>query len=206
MRLSSYITAPLIRFLLRRICRVYSAELKKLPKYGPVIFAMNHINFLEVPLVFTHLRPRPVYGIVKKETWEIPFLRFLAWSWEAIPLDRNNTSMETMRIAGRILGSNKMLLIAVSIALRSDAVIIPIGHYGGERFWSNFKAFRRTKFFIKAGRPFRIQPDGVVNSGKRQEIADEIMMQIAELLPEHMHGIYKDRIFTTKYIQYTEEL
>ncbi|MBN1648641.1 MAG: 1-acyl-sn-glycerol-3-phosphate acyltransferase [Spirochaetales bacterium] len=223
MKCSAHLTVPLVRFILRRICRVDSDGLKELPWQGPVIFAMNHINFLEVPLVFTHLRPRPVYGIVKKETWKNPFLRFLARSWEAIPVDREKPSMETMRRAKEILDNGGMLCMApegtrsgtgflsqghpgiVSMAIHSNAIIIPVAHFGGQHFWQNFKSLRRTQFSIKSGRPFRILPGGPINSAKRQEITDEIMMQIAKLLPDSLHGIYKDRVFTTKYIQYTEE-
>lgn len=220
MKISARLTIPVVRFLLRRICRVYDSELGEIPDKGPAVIAMNHINFLEVPLMFTHLKPRPVYGIVKKETWKSKILGFFGNSWEAIPVDRDNPGFSTMRKFREILCGKGMLLIApegtrsgtgtlkrgnpgiVSIAMHSNAMIIPVAHYGGEKIWKNIKSFRRTKFYIKTGEPFKIKQDKKMNSRTRHEATDEIMLQIAKLLPKQMHGIYKDCQVTTKYIEF----
>ena len=221
MKSSARITAPLIKFILRRLCRVSFPDEKTLPLKGPYIFAMNHINFLEVPLIFTHLFPRPVKGLVKHETWKNKFLGFLGESWEAIPIDRKGPSISTMRKVKEVLDKGEMLLIApegtrskdgslrqgapgiVSIAMHSDARIIPIAHFGGEKIWLNIKSFRRTRFTIKTGPPFRIKKEMVRTASNRQEAVDEIMIRIAGLLPHHMRGVYKEREVTDKYISYT---
>ena len=78
----------LIRTFLHVICKVDRKELKQIPRNGPYIVAMNHINFLEVPLIVVDLAPRKVHGVAKKETWNNPLLALLAKLWEVISIDR----------------------------------------------------------------------------------------------------------------------
>ena len=58
----------LIRFAIHILCRVESDGLEKVPLSGPLIIVSNHINFLEVPIIYLALRPRRVLGMAKKET------------------------------------------------------------------------------------------------------------------------------------------
>ena len=44
-----------IKGLLRLLCRVDDAQLARVPDRGPLIIVANHVNFLEVPLLYTHL-------------------------------------------------------------------------------------------------------------------------------------------------------
>jgi 1-acyl-sn-glycerol-3-phosphate acyltransferase len=48
-------------------------ELKKIPHQGPLLIAMNHINFLEAPLWYFLFKPRKVWALAKAELWENPF-------------------------------------------------------------------------------------------------------------------------------------
>ena len=51
-----------IRGLLRIVCRVHDDHLSRVPRHGPLILVCNHVNSLDVPLMYTHLQPRPVTG------------------------------------------------------------------------------------------------------------------------------------------------
>jgi 1-acyl-sn-glycerol-3-phosphate acyltransferase len=94
---------------------------------------------------------------------------------------------------------------AVIIALHSGAPILPVAHWGGEKYLSNLKRFRRTDFHIRAGKPFRLDTAGVkVTAGIRQQIADEMMVRIAALLPEKYRGVYMNPDKSTEI--YTKEL
>lgn len=44
-------------------CRIDDRELVKIPCKGPAIIMMNHTNFLEVPILYTYLLPRPIAGL-----------------------------------------------------------------------------------------------------------------------------------------------
>ena len=211
MTLASRIISPLIKGIFRIICKVDSGEICKVPMKGPLIVVLNHINFVEVPLLYTHLFPRNMASIVKKETWKNPLLAYLGTIWEAIPLDRNSTDLGAMRKSLEALKSGRILLIApegtrsrtgqlqkghagvVQIALHSGAPIITLGHYGGEKIWKNLRSFHRTQFTIKVGKPFFLQTTkrGSLRT-ERILMTDEIMNQLSFLLPPFYRGLYPD--------------
>lgn len=185
-------------------------ELDKIPLKGPYIIAINHTNFLEVPMIYTHLLPRKVIGIAKKETWKGGFLKWLANSWEGISVDREGQTTETFRQSRKVLKEGYFLIIApegtrsqdgklrigkpgvVSIALRSKVPIIPVAHFGGKDIIKNLKSFKRTKFTFKIGAPIIFHPEGKAGQDKRKYFTDQLMYRLAELLPEEYRGVYSN--------------
>ena len=99
--------AIVIRTILHLICKVDRRELKKVPRKGPFIVAINHINFLEVPMIVVDLFPRKIHGIAKKETWDNSFLGWLADSWESLSIDREGFTAATFKKARELLKSGK---------------------------------------------------------------------------------------------------
>ena len=210
MNLSGKIAAVIIHTILRTICKVDSKELIKIPSKGPYIVAINHTNFLEVPMIFTHLLPRKVVGIVKKETWKGGIIKWMANNWEAISVDREGQSTETFRKSRKVLRDGYFLIIApegtrnkdgklrmgkpgvISIALRSKVPIIPVAHFGGEDIINNLKSFKRTKFTFKVGIPIILHPEGKADQNKRKYFTDQLMYRLAELLPAENRGIYSN--------------
>jgi 1-acyl-sn-glycerol-3-phosphate acyltransferase len=80
-----------------------------------------------------------------------------------------------------------------TLALRSGSPILPLAFLGYESLWRNLKRLRRMDFHVAVGRASRVRPvEGRVTGEIRQAIADEIMMQIARLLPERYRGEYAD--------------
>jgi 1-acyl-sn-glycerol-3-phosphate acyltransferase len=193
------------------VCRIDVSELGKVPKHGPLILAVNHINSLEVPLLFSHLQPRRMVGLAKIETWNNKFMGWLFNLWEAIPIRRGEADLEALRSCLAVLSNQDILGVApegtrsyngrllsgrpgiVLIALHSGAPILPIAHWGGEDFSKNIKHLRRTDFHIRVGKPFTLDTKGEkVTGAMRQAIVDEIMYQIAILMPEEYRGQYAD--------------
>ena len=78
------------------------------------------------------------------------------------------------------------------LALRSGAPVLPVGFYGHEDFWLNFKHLRRTNFHMKTGKPFRLNVplSSLSDRDVRQRVTDEMMYKIAEQLPEKYRGYY----------------
>ncbi len=210
MKLHGKAAAIVIRTILHLICKIDRKELKKIPQKGPFIVAMNHINFLEVPMIMVELFPRKIHGIAKKETWDNRIIGWVANSWEALSIDRDGSTAETFRQARKILEKGHFLLIApegtrsldgklhvgkpgvISIALHSKVPIIPVAHFGGEKVYKNLKTFKRTKFNFRVGTPIVLQPDGKADQNKRKYFTDQLMYRIAELLPEEYRGIYSN--------------
>ena len=76
--------------------------------------------------------------------------------------------------------------------VRSGAPIIPVVHWGGEVFLKNLKRFKKTDFHLRVGEPFKINAGEKVTAEMRQEIADDMMYEIAKLMPEEYRGVYRD--------------
>ena len=92
------------------------------------------------------------------------------------------------------------------LALKSGAPLIPVAHWGGENFGRNVKKFKRTDFNIRVGRQFYLDDHGQrVSKEIRQQMADEMMYQLAKLLPEEYRGEYSDiENATETYLRFVE--
>ena len=89
------------------------------------------------------------------------------------------------------------------MALEADTPILPVAHHGGENIWKNIKRFKRTQFCFKAGKPFRIKFEGNLGKEERENILNEVMGQMARLLPVHMRGIYTQQAESEcKYLEF----
>ena len=201
----------LIKFIIRQAVKVDEGELGKVPWKGPLILVANHINFLEVPLMYSYLYPRPMTGWVKHENWKNPFLAFLFTLFNGIPIRRGERDLNAVKAAIAALKEGKILAISpegtrssvgklargkpgvVLLAQRSGAPILPVAYYGGELVWRKLARLRWTHFYIRVGHPFRVVVEnGVLDRDVRQEITDEIMYQVAALLPPYYRGYYCD--------------
>ncbi len=201
----------LIRLYTNITCRIDAPNLNEFPQKGPLIAIANHTGQIEVPLLFAHLQPRKITGWAKAEAWDNKFLHWVFNTWGLIPVHRGEADMKALKLALQALRDEKIFGLApegtrnktgklkralsgtVIIALHSGAPIIPVAHWGGEKYLNNLKRFRRTDFHIRVGKPFKLQVEGVkVTSEIRQQIVDEMMYEIAKLLPEEYRGEYSD--------------
>jgi 1-acyl-sn-glycerol-3-phosphate acyltransferase len=217
MTLTHRLVFSTIKSLLRFLCRVDDAQLARVPDQGPLIIVANHVNFLEVPLIYTHLQPRSLTGFAKVEAWDNPFIGALFDMGEAIPLYRGEADVTAFRQALRALEAGRILALApegtrsghgrlqqgrpgvVLLALRSGAPLLPLVYYGGELFWRNLARLRRTDFHIVVGQPFYLDAGGVkVTRQVRQQMIDEVMYQMAALLPPAYRGVYSDLTAATE--------
>jgi len=211
----------IVRFGAAILCKIDKAELAKVPKEGPLIAYANHIGQLEVPLIFSYLQPRPVTAMAKEESWDNWFFNWLFDVWKLIPVRRGEADMDAMRQSIKMVndgyifgispegtrsGDGKLLPAhpgIVPIALKTGAPLIPIAHFGAEDYPENFKRFKRTNFHIRVGKPFTLDAGRErVNKQVRQEMVDEMMIELAKLLPEEYRGAYADVDRALKYIRY----
>ena len=68
----------------------------------------------------------------------------------------------------------------------------------------NLNRLKRTDFHIKVGKMFKLTfPEGKPNKDLRTEMTDEIMYQLAIMLPEEYRGYYSDiSQMSTNYLKY----
>lgn len=209
---------------LRMMYRIDAAEMGGIRAKGPLILYTNHRAVAEAPLIFTFLRPRKrVTGLSKIENFRVPFLGLVLRIWRIIPLRRGEADMEAMRAcverlkAGWILGIapegtrsstglQKAQSGAAVLALHSGSPLMPVAHWGGDHMREHLKRFRREPFVIRVGPMFRLDAKGQkVTREVRQEMVDEMMYQLAVLLPEEYRGAYADLSkASTKWLSFVE--
>jgi 1-acyl-sn-glycerol-3-phosphate acyltransferase len=209
MRVAHWISVGLVRMVARLLLRVQVTGLEHVPASGPSILVANHINFIE-PFLLYVLLPRHITALAKVELWGNPISRLWVESWGCIPIRRGETDLNAIRSALQILQQGGMLGLApegtrshhgrlqrarqgvVLLALHApDTLILPVAVYGQEQFYENLRRLRRTAVQIVIGPGFYLNPgEERATHEMRQAISDEIMMQIAALLPEQYRGAY----------------
>lgn len=195
--------------LMSLLCRINADQLALIPAKGPLIVVANHVNFLEVPILITRLGSRSVTGFAKIETWDNPILGYIFDLWEIIPIRRGEADVGALREGLQALVERKILAIApegtrsgngrlqrghpgvILLALRSGAPLLPVAYFGGEKFWDNLPRLRRTNFDVVVGKPFYLRAENIkVTQAIRQQMTDEVMWQLAALLPAAYRGHY----------------
>lgn len=210
----------IIKLILKIFCKVEKGELESVPRQGPLILVINHINFLEVPLIYTLLLPRKVCGILKKESWDNWFVGMLAREWGAISINRETPGISTFKEMGKVLKEKKIICIApegtrsgtgvlakghpgvVFLALKNRVPILIVAHHGVENFWHNIKRLKRTRVTFVVGKSFMLASEIKITKNVYQEVTDQIMARMAFMLPERYRGVYADmKIISDKYIR-----
>ena len=192
------------------LCRIDAPNIEDVPQKGPLIVISNHTGQLEVAVYFGQLATRPITGWAKVESWDNAFLSWLFNLWGLIPVRRGEGDTSALKKAMKALNEGYIFGIApegtrnktgrlkrahpgaVLLAVHSGVPILPLVHCGGENFLKNLPRFKRTDFHIRVGKPFKLELDVVKMTREvRQQIADEMMLRIAELMPQEYHGEYE---------------
>ncbi len=222
MTLTHRVVIATLKGLTSLLCRIDDEQLARVPQRGPLILVANHVNILEMPIVYARLQPRPVTGFAAAYRWEKLWTRWLLDVCGAIPLHRGEADIAALRKALEMLKAGHIFAIApegtrsghgrlqrahpgvVLLALRSGAPLLPVVYYGAEHYRDNLRRLRRTDFHIVVGEPFYVDAGGArVTRQVRRQITDEIMYQMAALLPPAYRGVYSDlSAATEKYLRF----
>jgi 1-acyl-sn-glycerol-3-phosphate acyltransferase len=225
MDLFQQIAALFFRALTGRMFRVDDAALAKVPSHGPLIIVTNHVHIPEIPTLYVRLLPRKVYGMAQAERVLDKNLWGAILRWiDTIPVWRGEADLNALRTGIQRLNEGNIILLdpegtrshdgclqkgqpgAILIALHSGAPVLPVVHYGSENYQENLKRLRRTDMHYVVGKPFRVEAGGErVTSAIRQQMIDEVMSQMAVLLPPQYRGAYADvKTVSHKYLVFEE--
>ena len=120
--------------------RVNVLSPQRLPKHGPAILICNHVSGLD-PMLIQSVCPRLIVWMMAREYYEIPLLRPIFRTVEAIPVDRGGRDLAATRAAlraleaGRILGvfpegkiekSRQLLPFQTGVALMAEKAGVPV--------------------------------------------------------------------------------
>ncbi len=211
MSLSQKFIVLLFKVILRLICRIDGTELERVPRQGPLIVVTNHTNILDIPIIYTCLQPRLLHGLVLAERWKNRLFGYFLDACETIPLRRGEPDLAALRRATAYLDEGHQVIImpegtrsgdgrlqaglpgVVLLAQHNRTPVQPVVIFGGEKYKDNLAGLKRTDFHIRVGKRFCLEsPEGKISRLHRQQAADEIMYQLAALLPERYRGVYAD--------------
>ena len=209
MSLSHRLIVVSLKAITSLICRIDASELERVPPHGPLIIYTNHVNILEIPIFFTRVQPRKAHGMLLAELWSSPILRWMLEVTDTIPSHRAEADVTAIRKGLEVLVKGDILVIApegtrshdgklqpahagvVLLALHSHAPLIPVAFYGAERYKENLRSLKRTDFHLRVGKPFRLDNRGEkVTRVVREKMLDELMYQLAVVLPPEYRGDY----------------
>ena len=186
---------------------------ENVPPSGALVVVANHVNVAD-PMLLMSAFPRWVTYMAKKELFHYPFLGALLRSGRVVPIARTGTVQEkrsAMRQAEELLAQDHVLGLfpegkrnrtgvllpgmpgAAVLAAHSGAPLIPVAVSGTERMSGLNWLWRRPTVTVSIGKPFSLsQTGGSISRSRASELTDEIMLQIAALLPKEQRGPYAD--------------
>ena len=203
----------LIRLFINIIAKVEVIDHEKLPEEGSYAFATNHLGILDAFLAY-YILERWDFFIPVAEKWEKSFfLRWLGKHLNFIFIDRFNPDIHALREILKRMGTGEVLVIAPEgtrsrsekmaegkpgvsyLVSKTQFPVIPVGIAGTEdrTFFNNLKKLKRTHIQVTIGDAFTLPPLPRKNRDDvLREYTDEIMCQIATLIPEKNRGFYAE--------------
>ena len=209
-----------IVFLLNVFFRITTSRkitgLENIPVSEPTIIVGNHIGILDGIMIPTipGIADHPNLIVVIAEKYEkVPVFKWAIDHLNFMFIDRFNPDVKTIRKVLQQLKLNGLLIISPEgtrspnasliegksgpayLAAKTGSNIVPIGVTGSEdqEMRSRFRNLKRLKVTIEVGHPFKIPS---LPRNNREEFlnkyTDEIMCQIALLLPASYRGIYSN--------------
>lgn len=203
----------IIRFLFKILTITEYRGTDNIPKSGGVILALNHLSYVDTPLLMVNPVRLDITALV---TNKYENNRFIAWftnTAEGIWIDRDIADFTAIRKAAKILKKGMALGIApegtrsknaqmqeakpgiILLAAKSGAPIVPVGITGTETAFDDLKHCRRPRLSATFGQAFKV-PD--FKPGSRSESlkqwTNELMLRIAVLLPPSYRGFYRTQL------------
>jgi 1-acyl-sn-glycerol-3-phosphate acyltransferase len=188
--------------------RVFNPE--NVPLQGGVILASNHASYLDPPLVGSGLK-RDINYLARESLFRFPGIGALLRSWNSVPVDRDGGGAKGLKmILDRLLAGGAIILfpegtrskdgklqparsgIGLTV-IKSTAPVVPVRVFGTyDAYGRHLKFPRPHRVMVKYGRPMnfeKLREEAKTCEKPRlkeiyQQVADEIMAEIAKLEPK----------------------
>jgi len=191
-------------------CEIKGKE--NIPRQGPFLVVANHIGAADPPLIAVCI-DRKLRFMAKEELFHSPIIAYFVKGFGAFPVRRSHVDRQALKEAERTLNAGWGLVMfpegkrsrtggltrafpgSALIAIRNGVSILPVGITGTEVIdrgatW----VFRRPRITLNIGKPFTLTGRGQIDKMLLSELADEVMLHIAELLPPDYRGYYADKV------------
>ena len=186
---------------------------ENIPLEGGAIVVTNHIGRLDAMLGVVLSDRDDIILMIADKYQKYPLWRYLGDNLDAIWLDREEVDIHSLREVMKRLKKGGILGIAPEgtrsktealapgnpgaayLASRTQLPLIPVGVSGTEDrlVKQRLKRLQRLDITINIGKPFMLPPLPRKNREEfLEQSTDEIMCQIAALLPPQYRGVYAD--------------
>jgi 1-acyl-sn-glycerol-3-phosphate acyltransferase len=216
-------TYALGRFLITSLGRLaYRPRIEgteNVPKTGPVIFAANHLSFID-SIAIPVAAPRPVHFLAKSSYFEGHGAR--GWMSRefftaigAIPVERGagQAALDALDQQRQLLDAGKAVALypegtrsldgrlykgrtgVAFLALQTASPVVPVGLIGTDRAMPVGAKFpsRHERVTVRFGAPIDVSHHGAPESGRARRLAtDEIMAAIHALSGQELAGAYNE--------------
>jgi 1-acyl-sn-glycerol-3-phosphate acyltransferase len=210
MRLRKFFTI-LFTVLFRIFTRVKVINPENIPREGGVIVAANHLGIIDAPLMFLLLSRSDSTGLVAKKHRKNPLLRWIVEGAGGIWLNRDEPDSQAVRAARKHLQNGGLLGIAPEgtrsktgemahgktgvayLADKAGVPIVPVAITGTQHAIKRILSLRKVNIVVQFGKAFRLPP--VSREARDLDLkrnTDEIMCQIAVMLPPEQRGVFAD--------------
>ncbi len=214
-RMGRGVIAPLGRVIYRP--RVEGKA--NVPRHGPVIFASNHLSFID-SIAIPVAAPRPVHFLAKASYFEGEGARgwlsrefFLAIG--AVPVHRGagQAALDALEQQRLLLAEGRAVALypegtrsldgrlykgrtgVAFLALETGAPVVPVGLIGTDRVMPVGAKMPSLKerVTVRFGTPLNLAHHGPASSGRARRLAtDEIMSAIHALSGQELAGVYNE--------------
>jgi 1-acyl-sn-glycerol-3-phosphate acyltransferase len=202
----------ILRFILPKISTIELIGMEGFPE-GQYIIASNHLGRLDSALLYYVFDREDIILPTAEKYKEHPIYGWIGRSMNAIWINRFDADIQAMKEILRRLKAGGLLAIAPEgtrskiealqeakpgaayLASKVGIPIIPVALTGTEDrvVKYNLKHLKRSTIQVRIGKPFELPP---IDKQNREEglhkATDEIMCQIAAMLPEKYRGFYSN--------------
>lgn len=202
--------------------KIEAEGLENIPASGPAVIMTNHSTLIDGLIPMGEVKSRFVIPMVKEETLQHPIFKIPVRQWGSIGVKRGEVDRQALQKLIQLLKSDELVMILPEgtrttalqkpkdgltyIALKAETTIVPTGIWGLENFGDDlFTPWRRTKGYVRFGKPFKLKTGGRtrVPRDEMSLMTQEMMYQLAAVLPEHKRGDYADLSKqTTEYLEF----
>lgn len=176
---------------------------------GGMIIAMNHIHWMDIPVIGGSLPySHRLSWLAKSELFENPLAGWFFRQMQVIPIKRGKRDLAALERAIEALRGGAVLLIfpeghrsrsgvlmpghggAVRLAMQAGVPILPVAVSGTEHGLSG--SFRRRPVHLQIGKPYNVPstPDNKIPPELMEQLTADMMQRIAAMLPPERRGPY----------------
>ena len=205
------ILRAIIRLLLKLLTRFEVTGVENVPLKGAYLLATNHLNYLDSAIIVSQIEREDVTALAADKYKHNPLFRWFVNAFDGIWINREEADLNAMRASSDYLRTGGIVGIApegtrsrtgglipakTGVAYLADKAKVPVilcALSGTEKITRELLHLRRPRLKLQFGKPLELPPiERSDRDAALQRNTDEIMCQIAAMLPPQYRGVYAD--------------